>query len=31
MALGYLDDARVAEPLALVDRVRAMTFRLSRP
>jgi four helix bundle protein len=31
MALGYLDDARVADALALIDRVRAMTFRLSRP
>jgi four helix bundle protein len=30
MALGYLDEARVAESLALIDRVRAMTFRLSR-
>jgi len=31
VALGYLADARVAESLALIDRVRAMTFRLSRP
>src|SRR5688572_13556116 len=30
MALGYLDDVRVAPALALVDRVRAMTFRLQR-
>ena len=30
MALGYLDEARVAGALALIDRVRAMTFRLSR-
>jgi len=30
LALGYLDEAAVAAPLDLVDRVRAMTFRLSR-
>jgi four helix bundle protein len=28
-AFGYLDDASVAEPLALADRVRAMTYRLA--
>jgi four helix bundle protein len=31
LALGYVDDVRVAPALALIDRVRAMTFRLSRP
>ena len=30
LALGYVDDAAVAAALGLVDRVRAMTFRLSR-
>ena len=30
IALSYLDEARVAAALALIDRVRAMTFRLSR-
>ena len=30
LALGYLDDAAVAGALELVDRVRAMTYRLSR-
>ena len=29
-ALGYLEAAQVAEPLALVDRVRAMTYKLSK-
>jgi four helix bundle protein len=30
LALGYLDDRELAEPLALLDRIRAMTWRLSR-
>jgi four helix bundle protein len=30
LALGYIDEARVAPALELIDRVRAMTFRLSR-
>ncbi len=30
LALSYLDEVRVAPALALIDRVRAMTFRLSR-
>ena len=30
VALGYVDEPRVAPALELVDRVRAMTFRLSR-
>jgi four helix bundle protein len=29
-ALGYLEAAQVAEPLALVDRLRAMTYQLAR-
>ena len=29
-ALGYLDEVAIAPALELVDRVRAMTFRLSR-
>ena len=29
LVLGYVDNAAIAEPLALVDRVRAMTFKLS--
>ena len=29
-ALGYLEAAQVAEPLALVDRIRAMTYRLTK-
>ena len=31
LALGYAVDTRVADALALVDRVRAMTYQLSRP
>ena len=31
VAWGYLDEAAVATPLALLDEVRAMTWRLSRP
>ena len=27
--LGYVDDAAVADALALADRIRAMTYRLS--
>ena len=30
LALGYVDEAAVGSALALVDRVRAMTYRLSR-
>jgi four helix bundle protein len=30
-ALGYLDEARLAGSRDLIDRVRAMTYRLSRP
>jgi four helix bundle protein len=30
VALGYVDEARVAPALELVDRVRAMTYRLSK-
>ena len=30
VVLGYLDAAQVAVPLALADRVRAMTYRLAR-
>ena len=30
VVLGYLAPAEVAEPLALADRIRAMTFRLTR-
>jgi four helix bundle protein len=30
VALGYLDEPAVAPALELVDRVRAMTYRLSR-
>jgi len=30
LALGYVDDAAVAAALELVDRVRAMTYRLSK-
>ncbi len=30
VALGYLEEEAVAPALALVDRVRAMTYRLSR-
>lgn len=30
VALGYIGSEQVAEPLGLVNRVRAMTYRLSR-
>jgi four helix bundle protein len=29
-ALGYLEAAQVAELLALIDRIRAMTYKLSK-